>query len=421
MSSPAEQFDSQVFQSFSDEEIHNIRSDFETLQTKVHGKDLIYFDNGATTLKPKSVIEKIDKYYKNETANIHRGIHFLSEKGTTDYENSRTKIKDFINAKDRAEVIFTKGTTESINLVALSYGRKFLEEGDEIIISTMEHHSNIVPWQLLCQEKGCKLKVIPINDDGEIIFDEYLKLLNHNTKIVSVNHISNTLGTINPIKKIIDTAHEYNAVVLIDGAQAIAHTPVDVQALNCDFYAFSAHKMFGPTGIGVLYGKAEILNSMPPVFGGGDMIDQVTFEKTTYNTLPHKFEAGTPHIAGGIAFGATIDYINEIGLDRIHAYESMLLDYATKKILEVKNLRIIGTAKNKSAILSFFIDGAHPHDIATLLDMDGIAVRTGHHCTQPLMERFQVPATVRASFSLYNTTEEIDFFIKSLIKVKGML
>lgn len=408
------------FSPFSDLEVEKIRQNFPILETRVHDKPLLYFDNAATTLKPRTVAETVHEHYLYKASNVHRGVHYLSEQATIAYEDVRTKIKDFINARERSEVLFTRGTTESLNLVALSYGRKFLEKDDEIIISEMEHHSNIVPWQMLCEEKDCKLQVIPINDKGEIILDEYKKRLSHKTRIVSVAYVSNTLGTINPIKDIIKLAHDYNAITVIDGAQAVAHLPVDVQALDCDFFAFSAHKMFGPTGVGILYGKTELLNSMPPVFGGGDMIDTVTFEKTTYNVIPHKFESGTPNIAGVIGFGAAIDYLQNLNIIRIHEYERNLLHYATEKMQEVEGLKIIGTAKDKAAVISFVIEGTHPHDLGTLLDMEGVAVRTGHHCTQPLMKRFGVPATARASFSVYNTKEEIDAFVQALQKVKKL-
>jgi len=405
---------------FTDADIARIRNDFPILETLIHGKPLVYFDNAATTLKPRAVVEALSDHYLLKVSNVHRGVHFLSEQATVAFENTRTKIQQFINAKDRSEIILTRGTTESINIVALSFGRKFIEAGDEIIISQMEHHSNIVPWQMLCEEKGAHLRVIPINDDGEIILEEYKKLLSHKTKLVSIAYVSNTLGTVNPIRDIIRLAHDYNVPVLIDGAQAISHFPVDVQELDCDFFAFSSHKMFGPTGVGVLYGKAELLNSMPPVFGGGDMIDTVTFEKTTYNIIPHKFEAGTPHIGGVIGFSAAIDYLKALGIERVHAHELELLEYATAKIREIEGLKIIGTAKEKSAVISFIVKDAHPHDLGTLLDMEGVAIRTGHHCTQPLMQRFGVTATARASFSIYNTKEEIDVFIAALQKIKRL-
>lgn len=405
---------------FTDADIVRIRKDFPILETLIHDKPLVYFDNAATTLKPRAVVEALSDHYLLKASNVHRGVHYLSEQATVAFENTRTKIQQFINAKDRSEIILTRGTTESINIVALSFGRKFIEKDDEIIISQMEHHSNIVPWQMLCEEKGAHLRIIPINDDGEIILEEYKKLLSHKTKLVSIAYVSNTLGSVNPIRDIIRLAHDYNVPVLIDGAQAISHFPVDVQELDCDFFAFSSHKMFGPTGVGVLYGKAELLNSMPPVFGGGDMIDTVTFEKTTYNIIPHKFEAGTPHIGGVIGFSAAIDYLKSLGIERVHAHELELLDYATAKMCEIEGLKIIGTAKEKSAVISFTLKDAHPHDLGTLLDMEGVAIRTGHHCTQPLMKRFGITATARASFSIYNTKEEIDVFIAALQKIKRL-
>jgi len=409
--------------SFQNEfDVQRIREDFpQLLETKVNGKPLIYLDNAATTLKPISVVEAVSQYYQYETANIHRGVHFLSEKGTTLYENTRTQIQEFIGAADRAEVLFTRGTTESINLVANSYGRAFLKKGDEIIISEMEHHSNIVPWQILCEEKGCQLKIIPMNDDGELILEEYEKLLSKKTKIVSVVYVSNTLGTINPVKKIIDAAHKFDAVVVLDAAQTVAHIPVNVQELDCDFFAFSGHKIFGPTGIGVLYGKKDLLEKMPPFLSGGDMIDIVTFEKTTYNVLPHKFEAGTPHIAGVLGLAPAIQYVQNIGFDGIIKHEKELLNYATAAILEIDGVKILGTAKNKASVLSFVIEGVDPSDIGTLIDMEGVAVRTGHHCTQPIMQHYGIYASARASFSLYNTKDDVDVFIKALKKVREML
>lgn len=402
-------------------DVEKIRQDFPILtKTRVHDKGLVYFDNAATTLKPKSVVEAIADHYLYQASNIHRGVHFLSEQATTAYEAVREKVRHFIGASDKAEIIFTRGTTESINIVALSYGRKFLKTGDEILISTMEHHSNIVPWQILCEEKGCVLKVIPINDDGEIIFEEFEKLLSSKTKLLSMVAISNSLGTVNPIKKMIEAAHHYNVPVLIDGAQAVAHHAVNVTELDCEFFAFSSHKIFGPTGLGILYGKAEFLNKMPPVFGGGDMIDTVTFAKTTYTVIPHKFEAGTPHIAGVMGLGAALDYVKVVGLTAVSQHEQEILHYATTEIKKIPGIRLIGTAKEKGAILAFVMEGAHAHDIGTLVDMDGVAIRTGHHCTQPLMKRFGVSATARASFSVYNTKEEVDVFINALKKVRKM-
>lgn len=403
-------------------DVARVRSQFpQVLETKVHGKPLVYLDNAATTLKPKSVVDTIAHYYQYESANIHRGVHFLSEQGTNRYEECRSKIKNFINAKENAEVIFTRGTTESLNLVAQSYGTAFLKQGDEVLITEMEHHSNIVPWQMLCERVGAVLKVLPINDAGELQIKELDRYLTEKTKIVSLVYISNSLGTINPVKDIIQKAHQKNAVVVVDAAQAIAHVPVDVQDLDCDFLAFSGHKMFGPTGIGVLYGKRDLLDSMPPVQGGGDMIDQVTFEKTTYNVLPHKFEAGTPMIAQGIGLTPAITFIEELGFDFIHEHETKILELATQKIQEIEGVRLIGTAKNKASVLAFVVNGAHPHDIGTLLDMQGVAIRTGHHCTQPLMDRFGVSATCRASFSVYNNEDDVEAFIVALKKVITML
>lgn len=401
--------------------IDEIRKEFPILEEKVNGKPLVYFDNGATAQKPLSVINSIDQYYKVYNSNIHRGVHHLSQVATNKYEESRNELQRFINAKHSHEIIFTTGTTGSINLVASCFGKAFLREGDEVLISAMEHHSNIVPWQMICEEKGAVLRVIPINDRGELLMSEFEKLLNSRTKIVSVSHISNTLGTINPIKEIISASHEVGAKVLIDAAQSVPHTSIDVQELDCDFLAFSAHKMFGPTGVGILYGKEDLLNAMPPYQGGGDMIKEVTFEKTTYNTLPHKFEAGTPNIAGGIATGAAVEFIEKIGYDFIEQREHRLLKYATQKLLEIEGVRIIGTAENKASVISFLVDGTHPFDVGTLLDQMGIAVRTGHHCTQPLMDFFEIPGTIRASFAFYNTEEEVDIFISSLKRAVKML
>ena len=402
-------------------DIKKVRKDFPTLDVQVNGKDLIYLDNGATAQKPSLVIDRIAKYYQEENANIHRGVHRLSQQATADYEEARRKLQSFIGAAKEEEIIFTSGTTDSINLVANCFGRKFLKEGDEVIISTMEHHSNIVPWQMICEQQGAVLRVIPINDKGEIIMEEFEKLLSEKTKMVSVAHVSNTMGTINPVEKIIDMAHEKGAKVLLDGAQAVPHQRVNVVDLDADFYAFSGHKMFGPTGTGILYGKEELLNEMPPYRGGGDMIKSVSFEKTTYNDLPHKFEAGTPNIAGGIALGVAVDYMEEIGLENIYAYEKELLDYATEKLLSIEGLRIIGTADHKAAVISFLVDGTHPYDLGTLLDQMGIAVRTGHHCTEPLMKRFDIPGTARASFAFYNTKEEIDYLFDCLNRAINML
>jgi cysteine desulfurase/selenocysteine lyase len=393
-----------------------IRKDFPILKQEVHGRPLVYLDNAATSQKPQAVIDAIDHYYKEQNANIHRGVHFLSQLATREYEEARVKIQRFINAAESHEVIFTRGTTESINLVANSFGRKFVREGDEIIISAMEHHSNIVPWQLLCEQAGAKLRVIPINDHGELSIEEFAQMLNPRVKLVAVAHISNALGTINPVKRIIELAHSRDIPVLLDGAQAAPHIKVDVRDLEVDFYAFSGHKMCGPTGIGVLYGKSELLNAMPPFMGGGDMIASVTFEKTTYNVLPAKFEAGTPHIEGGIVLGVAIDYLKGIGLDRIAAYEHELLGYATEVIGAIPGVKIIGTAREKASVLSFTLDEIHPHDLGTILDQEGIAIRAGHHCAQPVMKRFGVPATARASFAFYNTKEEIDALAEGIQK-----
>ena len=401
--------------------IAEIRNDFPILNSKVRGKDLVYLDNGATAQKPTMVIDAINTYYKDYNSNIHRGVHHLSQVATTAYEEAREKLRDFINAPKLEEVIFTKGTTDSINIVASCFGRNSLNKGDEVIISAMEHHSNIVPWQMICDEREAVLKVIPINNNGELLMEEYKKLLSDKTKLVAVIHISNTLGTINPVKEIIDLAHQKGALVLLDGAQAVPHIKVDVQDLDCDFYTFSGHKMFGPTGVGILYGKSEYLNDMPPYQGGGDMIKEVTFEKTTYNCLPHKFEAGTPNIVGGIGLGVAVDYMQEVGIDLMHKREEELLTYATEKILKVEGVRIIGEAEHKASVLSFVVEGLHPFDVGTLLDQLGIAVRTGHHCTQPLMSFFEIPGTIRASFAFYNTKEEVDQLISGLERALTML
>ncbi|NVK63180.1 MAG: cysteine desulfurase [Flavobacteriales bacterium] len=401
-------------------DVQKIREDFPTLLRSVNGKDLVYFDNGATSQKPQVVIDAINDYYTNNNSNIHRGVHFLSQLATSQYEEARKIIQEYINAPLSEEVLFTKGTTDSINLVASSLGELF-SEGDEIIISAMEHHSNIVPWQMLCERKGCILKVIPISESGELKMDEFDRLLSNKTKLVSVTHISNTLGTINPIEEIIKKTHAAGGYVMIDGAQSVQHIPVDVQALDCDFFAFSGHKVFGPTGVGILYGKKEILDQMPPYQGGGDMIAKVTFEKTTYNELPHKFEAGTPNISGGICLGTAISYLSEMDLSAIHAHEMELAAYAEEKLLQFEGMRIVGTAQRKTSVVSFVVDGIHPFDVGTLLDKQGIAVRTGHHCTQPLMDFYQIPGTIRASFAFYNTKEEIDVFIKALERSLNML
>ena len=402
-------------------DINKIRQDFPILEQSINGKKLVYFDNAATTQKPTVVIEALKSYYEGYNANIHRGIHHLAEKATAAFEETRKTVRAFLNAKTTEEIIFTYGTTDSINLVANSYGQKFISEGDEILISTLEHHSNIVPWQMLCEGKGCILKIIPINDAGEIILEEYEKLLSPKTKLVSVVHVSNALGTINPIKTIIDKAHAFGAKVLVDGAQACSHIDIDVQALDADFYALSAHKLFGPTGLGVLYGKKELLVTMPPYRGGGEMIKEVTFEKTTYADLPYKFEAGTPNIADVVAFKFALDYIQNLGKTNIAAHENELLAYATEKLGAIEGLTIIGTAKEKVSVISFILEGIHPQDIGIILDQQGIAVRTGHHCTQPLMQRLGIPGTARASFSVYNTFEEIDALVAGILKVKKLL
>ncbi len=397
-------------------DVEKIRKDFPILHQEINGKPLVYLDNAATTQKPKSVIDSIEKYYRGYNSNIHRGVHTLSENATEAYESARVKVKDFINANSTKEIVFVRGATEAINLVAQSFGRNTLSSEDEIIITELEHHANIVPWQLLSQQTGAKLKYDPINDDGELIESEYKKILNEKTRIVTVGHISNALGTINPIENMINLAHEYGAKVLIDGAQATSHTSVDVKNLNCDFYVFSGHKLFGPTGIGVLYGKEDLLEKMPPYQGGGDMIKMVTMKETQYNELPHKFEAGTPNISGVIGLGAAIDYVNKIGLENIENHEQQLLDYANQMASEITELKFVGTAKNKTSILSFTLDGIHPHDVGTILNNDGIAIRTGHHCAMPVMEYFQIPATSRASFSFYNTQAEVDVLIEGINK-----
>lgn len=398
-------------------DVARIREDFPILKQQVHGKPLVYFDNAATSQKPQVVIDTLNRYYATENANIHRGIHFLSELATAEYEETRNKVKRFLNASESREIVFVRGTTEGINLVAQSYGRRFFKEGDEVVISAMEHHSNIVPWQMLCEQVGARLRVIPMNHDGELLLDEYERLLGARTKLVSVAHVSNALGTINPIGRIIESAHRRNIPVLVDGAQAAPHMKVDVQELDCDFYAFSGHKLFGPTGIGVLYGKARHLEAMPPYQGGGDMISLVTFEKTHYNVIPFKFEAGTPHIAGVIGLGAAIDYVSGIGLGAVAAYEGEVLAYATAQLSTIKGLRIIGRAKEKASVLSFVLEGVHPHDIGTVLDREGVAIRAGHHCAMPVMQRFGVPATARASFAFYNTGEEVDVLVRAVRKV----
>ncbi|MDJ1473064.1 cysteine desulfurase [Cytophagaceae bacterium DM2B3-1] len=402
-------------------DVTDIRKDFPILNQTIHGKPLVYFDNAATTQKPLSVIEALSQYYMEFNANIHRGIHTLAERATAEYEATRDKAKDFINAAQREEIVFTRGTTEGINLVAQTYGRQNLKAGDEVIISGMEHHSNIVPWQMICEEKGATLRVIPINEQGDLLMDEYEKLLSEKTKIVAVVYVSNSLGTINPVKEIITKAHQYGAKVLIDGAQASAHLDIDVQDLDADFYVFSSHKVYGPTGVGVLYGKRELLDAMPPYQGGGEMIREVSFGKTTYNDLPYKFEAGTPNIADTVAFKAALDYVTTIGKSVIGEYEHELLTYATESLQSIDGLQIIGQAKEKISVISYVLEGIHHQDIGIMLDNDGIAVRTGHHCTQPLMDRFCILGTSRASFAMYNTKEEIDRLVQGLHKIKKKL
>lgn len=398
-------------------DVARIREDFPVLHQMVNGKPLVYLDNAATTQKPQAVIDALVRYYSADNSNVHRGVHTLSQRATEDYDSGRSKARQFLNAASDEEIIFVKGTTDGINLVAHSYARQHLGEGDEIIISTMEHHSNIIPWQVLCQEKGAHLRVIPISDAGELLMDEYESLLSSRTKLVAITHVSNVLGTVNPIKQIVEMAHSQGVSVLVDGAQATPHMPVDVQKLGCDFYVFSGHKIYGPTGIGVLYGKAELLEAMPPYQLGSDMIKSVTFERTVYNDLPYKFEAGTPNIAGVIGMGAAIDYLTEIGMDRIDNYEHGLLEYGTECLSGIDGVKIVGNAPGKASVLSFVMDCAHPHDIGTILDTEGVAIRTGHHCAQPLMNRYGVPATARASLSFYNTRDEVDLLVKAIDRV----
>ena len=394
-----------------------VRKDFPILHQLVNGKPLVYLDNGATSQKPQCVIDALVRYYTTDNANVHRGVHTLSQRATDDYENARSKIRGFLNAASDREIIYTRGTTESINLVAQTFGKQNIGPGDEIIVSNMEHHSNIVPWQILCEEKGSKLRVVPIDDSGELLVDEFEAMLGPRTKLVSITHVSNALGTIVPVDRIVELAHAHGVPVLLDGAQAVPHMRVDVRSLDCDFYVFSGHKLFGPTGIGVLYGKAELLESMSPYQGGGEMIKSVTFEKTLYADLPYKFEAGTPNIAGAIGLGEAIDYVEALGFDRIMAHEQELLDYGSRALSSIEGVHIIGTAAHKSGILSFIMDGVHPHDIGTILDAEGIAVRTGHHCAQPVMDRFQIPATARASMAMYNTKEDIDALVLGIDRV----
>ena len=402
-------------------DIQKIRTDFPILNEKIRGKQLVYLDNGASTQKPQVVIDAESYYYEHQYANIHRGVHYLSQVGTDLYENVRKQVQQFINAKHEHEIIYTKGTTNAINLVAYTFGRKFINEGDEIVITEMEHHSNIVPWQMLCEEKKCILKYIPLQEDGSINLEDAEKLITPKTKLVSVVYVSNALGTINPIKELIAIAHKNGAKILIDAAQAIQHFTIDVQALDCDFFVFSGHKIYGPTGTGILYGKEEILNEMPPYEGGGDMIKTVSFSGTTFNDLPFKFEAGTPNIAGCIALGTAIKYVQDLGIDNIRAYETELLNYATEKLSAIEGLKIYGTAKHKSSVISFLLDGIHPYDVGVILDNQGIAIRTGHHCAQPVMDHYGIPGTCRASFAFYNTKEEVDVLVEGILKAKKML
>ncbi len=401
-------------------DVQRVRRDFPILSQTIHGKPLVYLDNAATTQKPQAVIDAMVRSYAEDNANIHRGVHLLSVRATQAYELAREKVQHFLNAAESREIIFVRGTTEAINLVAATYGRSHVAKGDEVLITEMEHHSNIVPWQLLCEEKGAELKVLPVTDEGELRMDLFEGLLTDRTRMVAVNHVSNSLGTINPIKAIVEKAHKRGIPVLVDGAQAVAHIPVDVQALDADFYAMSGHKLFGPTGVGVLYGKLPLLEAMPPYQGGGDMISAVTFRKTTYNAVPNKFEAGTPNIAGAVGLGAAIDYLRTLDSASVHAYEDDLLAYGTKALTSLPGIRLIGTAAQKTSVLSFVMENVHPHDIGTILDQEGVAIRTGHHCTQPLMERMRVPATARASLALYNTKEEIDALVRALDKVRDI-
>ncbi|MPZ14030.1 MAG: SufS family cysteine desulfurase [Chloroflexi bacterium] len=394
--------------------VQRIRDDFPVLNQRVNGQPLVYLDNASTAQKPRVVIDTLSRYYAEDNANIHRAIHTLAERATQAYERTRSKVREFINAADSREIIFVRGTTEGINLAAQSYARSVLTEGDEIIVSAMEHHSNIVPWQLVCQQVGARLRVIPVDDDGELLVDEYRRLLSERTKLVALAHVSNVLGTINPVKQMIEMAHSHGAPVLLDGAQAVPHLRVDVRDLDCDFYAFSSHKLYGPTGVGALYGKADLLEEMPPYQGGGEMIASVTFEKTQYNVLPYKFEAGTPNIAGVVGLGAAIDYVQQVGLSAAGGYEHELLDYATGVLAAIPGLQIIGTAREKASVISFVIDGIHAHDLGTILDQHGVAIRAGHHCAMPLMQRFGVPATARASFAFYNTREEVDALARAV-------
>src|SRR5437879_1308862 len=399
-------------------EVRKLRKDFPILKQHVHGKPLVYLDNAATTQKPQAVIDSLVRYYSWDNANIHRGVHTLSERATEAYEQARASIQSFLNAADASEIIFVRGATEAINLVAQTYGRTKVHAGDAVLITAMEHHSNIVPWQILCEEKGARLRVAPISDSGELLLEDFENLLGPRTKIVALTHVSNALGTINPVQQIIEMAHRWNIPVLVDGAQAVPHLKVDVQVLDCDFYVFSGHKVYGPTGIGVLYGKSALLDAMPPYQGGGEMISSVTFEKTIYNNLPYKFEAGTPHVAGAIGMGAAIEYLNGFGMDNMAAHEHKLLAYATETVSAIPGIRLSVTATEKAGVVSFLLDSLHQHDIGTILDQEGIAIRTGHHCAQPVMQRFGIAATARASFALYNTREEVDALVEGIQKVR---
>jgi cysteine desulfurase/selenocysteine lyase len=415
---PTESHPPQVGDASAELDVQKARSDFPILRQRVRDRTLVYLDNAATSQKPQVVIDAIRLYYERDNANIHRGVHFLSERATEEYEGARRKVQSFLNAADASEIIFVRGATEAINLVAQTYGRTNVHAGDEVLITAMEHHSNIVPWQILCEEKGARLRVAPISDSGELLLEDFENLLGPRTKIVAVTHVSNALGTITLVQRIIEMAHRWNIPVLVDGAQAVPHLKVDVQALGCDFYVFSGHKVYGPTGIGVLYGKSALLDAMPPYQAGGDMISSVTFEKTIYNKLPYKFEAGTPHVAGAIGLGAAIEYVNGLGMYNIAAHEHELLAYATVTVSAIPGIRLIGTAREKASVLSFLLDSIHPHDIGTILDQEGIAIRTGHHCAQPVMQRFGIAATARASFALYNTREEVDALVDSIQKVR---
>ncbi len=402
-------------------DVDAVRAQFPALRQEVYGRPLVYLDNAATSQKPQVVIDRLTDYYARENSNIHRGVHFLSQQATDAYEGARARLAAFVNAPAPQEIVFTRGTTEAINLVAATFARQRLQPGDEVLITALEHHSNIVPWQMVCEERQARLRVVPVTPEGEIIYDDYLRLLGERTRLVAVAHVSNALGTINPVRRMIADAHERGVPVLVDGAQAVPHMRVDVQDLDCDFYCFSSHKMFGPTGAGVLYGRAELLEAMPPYQGGGDMIESVSFERTTYNEVPHRFEAGTPHIAGGVGFAAAAAFLEDLGLDAVTRYEQELLAYATERLSAVDGVRLVGTAHEKASVVSFLVDDIHPYDAGTILDRLGIAVRTGHHCTQPLMHRLGVPGTVRASFALYNTRADVDALVEGVEKVKAML